>query len=72
MELECQLVANGLYCGDSSGYEDPGRMSLEKSDDHLQTIRALIEVYEITTDRSATLVQQCDECLSVPTLAANG
>lgn len=23
MELECQLVTNGLYCGDSSGYEDP-------------------------------------------------
>ena len=23
MELECQLVANGLYCGDGSGYDDP-------------------------------------------------
>jgi uncharacterized protein YwqG len=23
MELECQLVTNGLYCGDSSGYNDP-------------------------------------------------
>jgi uncharacterized protein YwqG len=23
MELECQLVSNGLYCGDASGYEDP-------------------------------------------------
>jgi uncharacterized protein YwqG len=23
MELECQLVTNGLYCGDASGYEDP-------------------------------------------------
>ena len=23
MELECQLVTNGLYCGDTSGYEDP-------------------------------------------------
>ena len=21
MELECQLVSNGIYCGDSSGYE---------------------------------------------------
>ena len=31
MELECQLVANGLYCGDSSGYEDPRRASLEKT-----------------------------------------
>jgi len=23
MQLECQLVAHGLYCGNSSGYEDP-------------------------------------------------
>lgn len=23
MELEAQLVSNGLYCGDSSGYDDP-------------------------------------------------
>jgi uncharacterized protein YwqG len=23
MRLECQLVTNGLYCGDSSGYDDP-------------------------------------------------
>lgn len=29
MELDCQLVTNGLYCGDSSGYEDPRRQELE-------------------------------------------
>ncbi len=23
MRLECQLVTNGIYCGDSSGYRDP-------------------------------------------------
>ncbi len=23
MELECQLASNGLYCGDSAGYDDP-------------------------------------------------
>ena len=23
MQLECQLVANGVYCGDASGYRDP-------------------------------------------------
>ena len=23
MQLECQLVTNGLYCGDASGYQDP-------------------------------------------------
>ncbi len=30
MELECQLVTNGLYCGDATGYNDPRRPELEK------------------------------------------
>jgi uncharacterized protein YwqG len=29
MELECQLVSNGLYCGNSSGYDDPRAKELE-------------------------------------------
>lgn len=29
MELECELVTNGLYCGDASGYNDPRRIELE-------------------------------------------
>jgi uncharacterized protein YwqG len=29
MQLECQLVSNGLYCGDSTGYNDPRRRALE-------------------------------------------
>jgi uncharacterized protein YwqG len=29
MRLECQLVSNGLYCGNSSGYEDPRAAELE-------------------------------------------
>lgn len=29
MQLEAQLVSNGLYCGDASGYEDPRRKELE-------------------------------------------
>ena len=29
MKLECQLVTNGLYCGDSTGYEDPRAAELE-------------------------------------------
>jgi len=29
MELECQLVTNGLFCGDATGYEDPKRKELE-------------------------------------------
>jgi uncharacterized protein YwqG len=30
MRLECQLVTNGLYCGDRSGYQDPRRAELEE------------------------------------------
>jgi uncharacterized protein YwqG len=30
MRLECQLVTNGIYCGDSSGYRDPRRSLLEQ------------------------------------------
>ena len=33
MELQCQLVTNGLYCGDSSGYEDPRREELDSGKD---------------------------------------
>ena len=29
MELECELVTNGLYCGDPSGYNDPRAKMLE-------------------------------------------
>jgi hypothetical protein len=29
MELESQLVSNGLYCGDSTGYNDPRAQSLQ-------------------------------------------
>ena len=29
MELECQLVSNGLYCGDGTGYSDPRAKELE-------------------------------------------
>lgn len=30
MELECQLVTNGLYCGNSTGYENSKRKELEE------------------------------------------
>lgn len=30
MELQCQLVSNGLYCGDSSGYASPEAKKLEE------------------------------------------
>ncbi len=31
MELECELVTNGLYCGDGTGYNDPKAKLLEKN-----------------------------------------
>jgi uncharacterized protein YwqG len=31
MQLEAQLVMNGLYCGDETGYKDPRRKELEKT-----------------------------------------
>ena len=31
MQLEAQLVTNGLYCGDSRGYQDPRAKELEKT-----------------------------------------
>jgi uncharacterized protein YwqG len=30
MQLECQLVSNGLYCGDETGYNDPRAGELKK------------------------------------------
>jgi uncharacterized protein YwqG len=33
MDLECQLVTNGLYCGNPSGYNDPRRKVLEQGRD---------------------------------------
>lgn len=29
MELDCELVTNGLYCGDATGYNDPRAKALE-------------------------------------------
>ncbi|MBK8507084.1 MAG: DUF1963 domain-containing protein [Saprospiraceae bacterium] len=31
MELECELVTNGLYCGDATGYNDPKAKELAKN-----------------------------------------
>ncbi|MBA4074451.1 MAG: hypothetical protein C0508_05360 [Cyanobacteria bacterium PR.023] len=38
MELECELVTNGLYCGDASGYKDPRASELEKTPHHWQLL----------------------------------
>ena len=34
MELECQLVSNGLYCGNASGYSDPRAAVLKAGADN--------------------------------------
>ncbi|MBQ2691082.1 MAG: DUF1963 domain-containing protein [Clostridia bacterium] len=34
MELECELVANGLYCGDGTGYEEGAKRGLDKNVAH--------------------------------------
>ncbi|RNI28710.1 DUF1963 domain-containing protein [Rufibacter latericius] len=38
MELECELVTNGLYCGDESGYEDPKAQELAPNAVHWQLL----------------------------------
>ncbi|HEY6972490.1 MAG TPA: YwqG family protein [Candidatus Angelobacter sp.] len=41
VKLECQLVSNGLYCGDASGYQDPRAKELERgADDWLLLFQA--------------------------------
>ncbi|HEY2466764.1 MAG TPA: YwqG family protein [Terracidiphilus sp.] len=30
MQLKCQLVTHGIYCGDPNGYKDPRRVELER------------------------------------------
>jgi uncharacterized protein YwqG len=41
MQLECQLVSHGLYCGDTSGYRDPRRRELERG---VQSWRLLLQL----------------------------
>jgi uncharacterized protein YwqG len=41
MQLEAQLVMNGLYCGDASGYNDPRRAKLESTCEEWQLLLQL-------------------------------
>ncbi|MDH3619457.1 MAG: YwqG family protein [Gammaproteobacteria bacterium] len=41
MELECQLVSNGLYCGDSTGYKDPRAAELAECADEWRLLLQL-------------------------------
>ena len=34
MELECELVTNGLYCGDSSGFNEGRERGIDQNTDH--------------------------------------
>jgi uncharacterized protein YwqG len=44
MELECELVSNGLYCGDATGYKDPRAAALEPNAKHW------LSLFQIDTD----------------------
>ena len=46
MELECQLVTNGLYCGDATGYNDPRAKELEKGVDNWTLLLQVDSNYE--------------------------
>lgn len=48
MEYECELVTNGLYCGDATGYNDPRAESLKASSHHW---RLLLQI-DSDTDNS--------------------
>jgi uncharacterized protein YwqG len=41
MELECQLVTHGLYCGNASGYEDPRADALRAGADNWRLLLQL-------------------------------
>lgn len=55
MQLQCQLVTNGLYCGDSSGYSDPRRFELEKGAENW------ILLFQVDSDESTTGMMWGDE-----------
>lgn len=50
MQLEAELVMNGLYCGNGSGYEDPRRPELEKKCEDWQLL------LQLDTDYTSNLV----------------
>ena len=50
MALECQLVSNGIYCGDPSGYEDPRREELEAGVDDWRLL------FQVESDENAAMM----------------
>ena len=50
MQLEAQLVSNGCYCGDATGYNDPRRKTLESGAEDWQLL------LQLDSDESAELM----------------
>jgi len=50
MQLECQLVSNGLYCGDSTGYNDPRAKELAKGAEDWKLL------FQLDTDDNAGMM----------------
>ncbi|MFD2907413.1 YwqG family protein [Flavobacterium ardleyense] len=50
MELECELVTNGIYCGDASGYNNPKAKELEKNAKDWQLL------FQIDTNEEAEMM----------------
>lgn len=46
MELECELVTNGLYCGDATGYNDPKAKELAKNKNNWMLLLQVDSNYE--------------------------
>lgn len=46
MTLECQLVSNGLFCGDATGYNSPKRKELEVNKDQWKLLFQLESIDE--------------------------
>ena len=46
MELECELVTNGLYCGDETGYNVPKAKGLQKNKDNWTLLLQVDSNYE--------------------------
>jgi uncharacterized protein YwqG len=56
MLLQCELVTNGLYCGDSTGYNSPKRRELEENKNQW---KLLFQLDTVTTDDFELMFGDC-------------
>lgn len=56
MLLQCELVTNGLYCGDSTGYNSPKRRELEENENQW---KLLFQLDTVTTDDFELMFGDC-------------